>query len=79
LKRKRITKNEQCKTQKLTSYSTFSKFLFSDYQTKGNVIRELKKKALDKNPEEYYFNMVNTKLKVERFAFLNICSSAIDF
>ncbi|CAF0847118.1 unnamed protein product [Adineta steineri] len=34
-----------------------------DYQTKGNVIRELKKKALDKNPEEYYFNMVNTKLK----------------
>jgi len=35
----------------------------TDYQTKRNVIRELKKKALDKNPEEYYFNMVNTMLK----------------
>ncbi|CAF2054798.1 unnamed protein product [Rotaria magnacalcarata] len=43
-----------------------------DYQTKGNVIRELKKKALDKNPEEYYFNMVNTKLKVYQiFSFFN--------
>ncbi|CAF1314169.1 unnamed protein product [Didymodactylos carnosus] len=34
-----------------------------DFQTKQNVIKELKRKTLDKNPEEYYFNMINTRLK----------------
>ncbi|XP_077977302.1 putative U3 small nucleolar RNA-associated protein 11 [Glandiceps talaboti] len=33
-----------------------------DHHKKRNFIKALKKKALDKNPEEFYFKMVNSKL-----------------
>jgi len=34
-----------------------------DYHKKQNTLNALRKKALDKNPDEFYFKMVNTQLK----------------
>ncbi|CAL1610254.1 unnamed protein product [Knipowitschia caucasica] len=34
-----------------------------DYHKKQNTLAALRKKALDKNPDEFYFKMVNTQLK----------------
>ncbi|CAB1429078.1 unnamed protein product [Pleuronectes platessa] len=34
-----------------------------DYHKKKNTISALRKKALDKNPDEFYFNMINSKLQ----------------
>ncbi|EOA92835.1 Putative U3 small nucleolar RNA-associated protein 11, partial [Anas platyrhynchos] len=34
-----------------------------DYHKKQNALRALQKKALDKNPDEFYFKMINTRLK----------------
>lgn len=42
-------------------------FLFlscSDFHRKQNAIKSLKRKALDKNPDEFYFKMVKTKMEV---------------
>lgn len=41
-------------------------FLFppSDYRKKQNALRALQKKALDKNPDEFYFKMIHTQLRV---------------
>ena len=39
--------------------------IFSDYHKKPNTLAPLrKKKALDKNPDEFYFKMVSSQLKV---------------
>lgn len=38
--------------------------LFSDFHQKQDTIKALKRKALDKNPLEFYFNMVNSKIEV---------------
>lgn len=34
-----------------------------DYQRKQNTLKALKRKALDKNPDEFYFKMVRTRLE----------------
>lgn len=34
-----------------------------DYHKKQNTISALRKKALDKNPDEFYFKMINTQLQ----------------
>uniref|UniRef100_A0A8C6UR10 U3 small nucleolar RNA-associated protein 11 n=1 Tax=Neogobius melanostomus TaxID=47308 RepID=A0A8C6UR10_9GOBI len=34
-----------------------------DYHKKQNTIAALRKKALDKNPDEFYFKMINSQLK----------------
>lgn len=34
-----------------------------DYQTKQQRLKQLQQKALDKNPDEFYFKMVNSSLK----------------
>lgn len=36
----------------------------SDYHRKQDVLRALRKKALDKNPDEFYFKMTRVKLEV---------------
>ncbi|KAJ8315859.1 hypothetical protein KUTeg_008009 [Tegillarca granosa] len=37
------------------------KMNLGDYQRKQNTLKSLKRKALDKNPDEFYFNMVKTQ------------------
>lgn len=39
----------------------FNIYFYSDYHRKQNTIKALKRKALDKNPDEFYFNMVKTQ------------------
>lgn len=36
----------------------------SDYHKKQNTLAALRKKALDKNPDEFYFNMISSELQV---------------
>lgn len=36
----------------------------SDYHKKQNTLAALRKKALDKNPDEFYFNMISSQLQV---------------
>lgn len=38
--------------------------LLSDYHKKQNALRALQKKALDKNPDEFYFKMIRAEVKV---------------
>ena len=35
-----------------------------DYNKKKKRIKSLKEKAMNRNPDEFYFNMVNSKTKV---------------
>lgn len=42
-------------------------FFSRDYHKKQNALRALQKKALDKNPDEFYFKMINTRLKVRNY------------
>lgn len=36
----------------------------SDYHKKKNTLAALRKKALDKNPDEFYFKMISSQLQV---------------
>ena len=38
--------------------------LFSDYRKKQEYLRALRKKALEKNPDEFYYKMTRVKLQV---------------
>lgn len=40
-----------------------SLYAFRDYQKKRDAILNLKRKILEKNPDEFYFNMVKTHMK----------------
>jgi len=45
--------------------NNFCLFFFpSDYHKKQNALRALQKKALDKNPDEFYFKMIRAELQV---------------
>ena len=37
--------------------------LFSDYRKKQEYLRALRKKALEKNPDEFYYKMTRVKLQ----------------
>lgn len=37
---------------------------FSDYHKKQNVLKALRKKALERNPDEFYFKMTRMQLQV---------------
>lgn len=43
---------------------------YRDYQRKQKTIKTLKRKALDKNPDEFYFKMVKTRLEVRDFGLV---------
>ena len=47
-------------------------FFYSDFQKKKNSIKALKRKALDRNPDEFYFNMVKTQKMVCKFLLIDL-------
>ena len=47
--------------------------LFRDYHRKRDKLKALKRKALDKNPDEFYFSMVNTRLEVSELSCFCRC------
>lgn len=42
----------------------FYYFLNRDYQQKRDALQIVKRKIQERNPDEFYFNMVNTEIKV---------------
>ena len=38
----------------------------SDYQQKEKALKVLRQKALDKNPDEFHFHMINSQVKEGR-------------
>ena len=55
-----VITNRVIKRLRCMSGSSFS----SDHQRRQKTVKLLKQKALDRNPDEFYFNMVNTVKKV---------------
>lgn len=47
-------------------------FSYSDFQKKRDVIKDLKRKALEKNPDEFYFNMAKTQFKVVYLIYIDV-------
>lgn len=43
----------------------------SDYHKKQNTLAALRKKALDKNPDEFYFNMISSQLQVRYLKYFS--------
>ena len=41
-----------------------------DFQKKRDVIKGLKQKVLEKNPDEFYFNMTRTQMKVNNYKII---------
>jgi hypothetical protein len=39
-------------------------YLFRDFQKKRDLVKNVKRKIQERNPDEFYFNMVNTEIKV---------------
>lgn len=46
----------------------------SDYHKKQNTIAALRKKAMEKNPDEFYFNMINSQLQVTQLKYQTNCA-----
>ena len=46
----------------------------TDYHKKEKIIKNLKQKAANRNEDEYYFKMANTKTKVNILFFFSIYS-----
>lgn len=42
-----------------------------DYQKKHETLKHLKRKAQEKNPDEFYFNMTRTEMKVRAIRVRN--------
>lgn len=38
---------------------------YSDYHRKQNTLSALRKKALEKNPDEFYYKMISSQLQVK--------------
>lgn len=47
----------------------------SDYHKKQNTLAALRKKALEKNPDEFYFKMISSQLQVRPSSFKHINSN----
>lgn len=61
--RERHQPNKRCRLGLLEKHKDYVKRA-SDYHKKERVIKKLKIKALDKNPNEYYHHMVNSELGI---------------
>lgn len=59
-------RNKFC--NELTLFVCFFYLFYSDYHKKQNTLAALRKKALEKNPDEFYFNMISSQLQVKSAA-----------
>lgn len=77
-RRRRTTNSEQSEIRYSISFFLYKNYIKkhsilptlvfpSDYHKKQNTLAALRKKALDKNPDEFYFNMISSQLQVRSF------------